>query len=149
MSKDLVTIATFTDPSQAHLMKGKLEQSGILCCIQDESVSNILPHYSMATGGMRLQVPSDDVERAEEVKKEIIDPQGRWSGTQEDCAPSAAGAQDVFVQPDPVVCPQCGSDDISSKRINIIMAVLSIITILPILFRRPQWICGKCGHKWK
>lgn len=64
---DLVTIAQFTDPLKANVLRACLESHGIFAYVWGEhlGVANIL--LSTASGGMRLQVRSDQEAQAREV----------------------------------------------------------------------------------
>jgi hypothetical protein len=58
------TIATFNTSAEAHLARLRLEAEDIDCFIADENVVSIAWHYSLATGGIKLQVDAADVPRA-------------------------------------------------------------------------------------
>jgi type III secretory pathway lipoprotein EscJ len=66
----LVTILTVSYPHELVVIKGKLESEGIACYTQDELMAQIAPFYSNAIGGVKLQVPEDQVARALEILKE-------------------------------------------------------------------------------
>jgi hypothetical protein len=54
-----VTIATFSEPTSAHIARLRVESQDIPCIIADENMGTALWHYSIATGGIKLQVPQD------------------------------------------------------------------------------------------
>src|SRR6478609_8075277 len=54
---DWVTVATFGESAAAHVARLKLENEGIPVFIADENIGVALWHYSIATGGIKLQVP--------------------------------------------------------------------------------------------
>lgn len=60
------TIATFSTPTEAHVARLLLEANDIDCFIADEHTVSTAWHYSLATGGMKLQVDASDVSRAVE-----------------------------------------------------------------------------------
>ena len=64
---DLVTVAQFSDPLKANVLRAYLESHGIFAYIWGEhlGVANIF--LSTASGGMRVQVRSDQVDQAREV----------------------------------------------------------------------------------
>jgi hypothetical protein len=64
---DLVTIKHFVNPLQASLARSQLESEGIFVHLWGEhlGIANIV--FSAATGGMRLQVRSDQADRAREI----------------------------------------------------------------------------------
>ncbi|HON51981.1 MAG TPA: DUF2007 domain-containing protein [Bacteroidales bacterium] len=59
-----VTIQTFTYAHEAYIAQSKLESFGIETFLQDELTTQIIPVYSYATGGVKLQVHEQDVEKA-------------------------------------------------------------------------------------
>lgn len=73
---DWVTIATFTYPSQAVILKGRFESEGIECYLKDELTAQVNPFYSNAIGGVKLQVMSQDVPKAVVILRELGYPVG-------------------------------------------------------------------------
>lgn len=64
---DFIEIRRYNNYVAANIAKGLLEDNGIECFLQDEAVSTIMPHLSIATGGIKLSVPSDQQEPAEKL----------------------------------------------------------------------------------
>jgi hypothetical protein len=64
---DLVTVAAFQNPLQANLLRACLESRGIFAYVWGEhlGMANIL--WSMAGGGIRVQVRSDQAVQATEI----------------------------------------------------------------------------------
>jgi hypothetical protein len=60
----IVTIATFSYPTEAHLNKAKLESEGIDAFVADEHIVQANWLYSLAIGGVRLQVKESEAEEA-------------------------------------------------------------------------------------
>ena len=56
------TIAKFTKPEDAHLLRMRLESAGFEAYVQDENMIQIDPFYSNAIGGVRVQVVDQDVD---------------------------------------------------------------------------------------
>ncbi len=79
MSDDLVTVATFMNPVQADFARAILEMDGIECRLVDETFSNVAPFYSLAIGGVKLQVRESDAPRAVAAlrRKETTGKEGR------------------------------------------------------------------------
>jgi hypothetical protein len=67
---NLITVATFSNAIDAHIIMGKLESEGIQCFLKDEHTVTANPMYEIAYGGIKLQVPEKDVEAAKEILKE-------------------------------------------------------------------------------
>ncbi|BDD08259.1 hypothetical protein FUAX_06910 [Fulvitalea axinellae] len=59
----LTTIKTFDSSIEANLAKTKLENAGIQCVLFDENMGSLDP-YSIAVGGIRLNVLAEDIEKA-------------------------------------------------------------------------------------
>ena len=64
-----ITLKTFTYPSEAYILRGKLESEGIECFIKDELTIQSNPLYSNAIGGVKLQVKESDFNQAVEILK--------------------------------------------------------------------------------
>ena len=67
---DFITIATFSNAIDAHIIKGRLENEGITCFLKDEHTVTANPMYEIAYGGIKLQVTNQDVDIAREILKE-------------------------------------------------------------------------------
>jgi hypothetical protein len=63
----LVTLETYMNAMQAHLVKNQLQAMGIRCVLADEFAVSMTWHLSNAIGGIKVQVAEEDLERAEEV----------------------------------------------------------------------------------
>ena len=60
----MTTIATFTKPEDAHLLRMRIEAGGIPAFIQDENLVQIDWLLANAIGGVRVQVADEDVAAA-------------------------------------------------------------------------------------
>ena len=128
------TIATFSKPEEAHLLRTRLEAAEIPAFVQDEHFVQMDWFYSNAIGGVRVQVEDDDLADAREFLAA-------------DSPQSAPDAVDV-------VCPVCGSHSIAPNEFPRRMAFLSLL-IFPVLsffaapcalFRRHQRRCAACDY---
>ena len=125
----MTTIATFTKPEEAHLVKMRLEAAGIEAVILDENVIQIDMLFSNAMGGVRLQVADEAVADAREFLAADV------------AAPAAPRAER---------CPKCGSTVIASERFSRRLAYLSLLLLgIPFLFFRRRNRCESCLHTWK
>ncbi len=59
-----ITVISFTYPHEAHLVKGVLENRGILVSLKDELTVQVNNFYANAIGGVKLQVREVDYEFA-------------------------------------------------------------------------------------
>lgn len=65
--RDLVTVECFTEVWEAHILRARLEAEGLLASIADEHLVSMDWFYSNAIGGVRVQVPACELERAREI----------------------------------------------------------------------------------
>lgn len=63
----MITIASFSKPEEAHLLRLRLEAGGVAAYVQDENVIQTYWLYSNAIGGVRVQISEDDLEAAREI----------------------------------------------------------------------------------
>ena len=66
---DYAILRTFTNYVDAHIVKGRLEAAGIPCWLKDEHLSALLldPVFINAIAGIKLMVPVDMLQKAEDV----------------------------------------------------------------------------------
>ena len=64
MKKNWITVKSFETPGEAHVLQSLLQHHDIDSFIQDEMTVSMDWLYSQALGGVRLQVRSEDLERA-------------------------------------------------------------------------------------
>ena len=64
---ELVTVGIYSHVYEADLAVSRLESEGIMAFAADEFMVNLNWLYSNAIGGVRLQVPAPDAERAREI----------------------------------------------------------------------------------
>lgn len=127
VTDEFVTIDRFFDPVEARIVAGRLEAAGIpvhLLGIHHVSANWML---AVALGGVRLQVPQTRVEEAKHLLSE-----------------------DVALDPDSVVCPQCGQVD--SVPHNSASWKASLLTThlfgVPLPWTSKRHRCISCGHVW-
>jgi hypothetical protein len=61
---EVITIAKFGNFIEANLAQQDLEAEGIMAFLADETTINMAWHFTVAVGGIRLQVPEPEVEQA-------------------------------------------------------------------------------------
>ena len=64
MRDKIITLRTFSNSSEARIVKAKLDAYGIPCMLSDENIVGINPIYDHSLGGVRLRVFEKDAERA-------------------------------------------------------------------------------------
>lgn len=62
-----VTVGSYSFPHEAHLARAKLESVGIPAFVADEYTINMQWLYSQALGGVKVQVPEQFAEEAQEL----------------------------------------------------------------------------------
>ena len=68
MKTKLVHLATFSNTISAHLLRTKLESEGIPSFLNNENITNLLPHYFNIMGsGVQVLVPSEKLEEAQNI----------------------------------------------------------------------------------
>lgn len=126
----LVTVATFHLLKDALPARLQLESDGLDCVLLDETIAGLNPIYTLAGGGMRLQVRAADAARARELLGFAP-------------LPSAL----------PHPCPECGSTDTHRadrhRRWAFFLIFFALIDIRIFPAYRPTWRCAACGHEWK
>jgi len=143
-----VTVATFDTSAAAHIARLRLEFEDIDCFIADENIVSLAWHYSIATGGIKLQVPAPQVERA---------------------AALLAGRVELNDEPqldDADRCPRCGSqwitrDGFTLRRIigmgflsatacslHWVLGGLLLSACVIAIVRASGFRCEDCDHPW-
>jgi hypothetical protein len=68
---DLVLIARFFTPVEAHMLQSRLEAEGVPTVVADAQIVGVNPLLTMAVGGVRVLVSESDFERAREIVSAI------------------------------------------------------------------------------
>ena len=132
----LTTIKTFETPIEAHLLKVKFESEDVPCFLFDEEIVQLNPLYNVATGGVKLKVREEDIERAREILKEyeqakLTDESGQL-----------------------VSSPACSSTELyhgfkSMKgTAGIISAVVSFLCAVFPIYWKTVYKCKDCGEEF-
>jgi hypothetical protein len=70
---DLVTVSTAFNPADAQLTRSRLEAAGFHAIVTNELAALSMDGYSMATGGIRVQVPDDEAAEAKEFLESSVE----------------------------------------------------------------------------
>lgn len=65
--KEYITVAIFNYQHETFIIKNLLEQEGIKYIFENETLVSIDPFASIAYGGIKLKVHSNDLERAKQI----------------------------------------------------------------------------------
>jgi DNA-directed RNA polymerase subunit RPC12/RpoP len=134
MPERLITIATFNEVTEAHILKGRLESEGILCFLGDEHIVGAHPFYAVAVGGVKLKVTENDVEEAKAILKNIRQGDTLYDY---DTIDMASSISEESAATKTVKCPSCGSNDTAVRPY-----------FLEPLFGT-KYKCHSCGNSWK
>ncbi len=152
---DWITIATFTYPHQAAILKGRLEEEGILCFLKDENTIAANPFYSNAVGGVKIQVREDDGVKAGEIVKDYFSLLNNGEGNTLDVHEVYKTEESVESDNANVICPFCGSADVnrdksSSYAMALIGMILGFLLFVPLIFTGgKKHHCFNCGRDFK
>jgi hypothetical protein len=135
----LITIATFTNPLEAHIVRGRLQAEGIESFVAHEHHIWANWFLSTALGGVKLQVRPEDVHQAGEILRQ------EQSGDYETLL-EESDKMDAAPRP---TCPVCRSEDITSiRRSGRISLFIVWLSSLPLPYSSVTMACRRCGHTW-
>lgn len=83
LSKRFVTVATFTTPLQAELVRGRLEDDGVPAFVSDAEMVTVDWTTSNAIGGVKVKVTAGDAERARVLLSEPVEELEDYEGPTE------------------------------------------------------------------
>ncbi|MCP4366910.1 MAG: tetratricopeptide repeat protein [Deltaproteobacteria bacterium] len=134
----LVTIASYSYPTEAYIVKGRLESEGIWSYVADAETVTVNWLYSNAIGGVKLRVREADRKKAQEIlahEAEAIE----WDDEE---------YEDEEYEEE--VCPICKSQNTDYEKYAMKLVFLSwLILSVPLPFLKRKWKCQDCGHTWK
>ncbi len=133
-----IAVGSYCGPIEAHLAKGRLTVEGIPAWLAHEHHVWADWCKSQALGGVRIYVPEKYAVSAFEILSV------HNSGANEQLL------NDIGINIDEFVCPQCGSNQINSKfpLFDLLLAVISLSVAVVLPPRRIAHRCCQCGNKW-
>ncbi|MFA0960408.1 DUF2007 domain-containing protein [Roseivirga sp. BDSF3-8] len=133
----LVTLRSFPNHVEAHLLKTKLESEDIPCFIFDENMVTMNPLYNVTVGGIKVKVLEEDQARAQQLLEDM------------------EGLPYKNDQEEDVTCPNCGSKKlyghfISNKGIKGVLSSVSafLLAVFPI-YVRTVYKCKNCDFEFR
>ena len=139
-NEKIITVHTFTFPNEAVIIRSRLESEGILCFVQDELTTQLLPFYSNTVGGAKLQVKESDAPRAIEILKEA-----GILGDENEQPEVKKEKRQVKMVGDKPICPFCDSEEIAAvKRPGWLFLLTSLPFIAPSPFLNRKYYCFDC-----
>lgn len=137
MANGFAVVAGYRDVLDARLAMSKLESEGIECSLANEYLIGVVWRLSNAVGGLQVQVPLADLDRARAI-------------LETDASRDLGGVLDETPAfPYSETCPQCGSEDLRVIRWSRYAAALATLTGIPIPFWHTRVKCQSCGNRWK
>lgn len=129
----LAVVRTYSHAMEAQMACGALRAEGIEAQIADEHLVTQDWLLSNAVGGVRVQVPTAQLEEARAVIGKID---------------AEAVAEDR-----PLICPNCESDDTRFEPAKGLKKVLLVVAIIvtggfALLMRPAYKHCNACGARW-
>ena len=136
----LTTVASFAEPWNAHILRGRLEAEGIFVLIVDELQVGLNWPWALALGGVKVQVPDEQWQSAIEIARLCLAGDFRRE------------LEPVFGPLDGPQCPHCRSDRFTSRRPIPRLVLLAILywvfeVIFPVSASRHR--CRACGTAWR
>ena len=64
---DLIMVARLFDPTEAEMLRGRLEAEGVPAIVADAHTARVISALQVAIGGVRILVPEAYLEKAREV----------------------------------------------------------------------------------
>ncbi len=136
----LTTIATFTEPWEAHLFAGRLKAEGLAATVTHEHhIWNIWP-IATALRGVKVQVPEHEAEAARAI----------WRACREGDYHDMM-AEEFGDEPDSFKCPKCGSREVRSWHTwsESLTSLASVFFGAASLPAQPSgYRCKQCGERW-
>jgi hypothetical protein len=130
----LVTVSSHINPTEAHIMRCRLEADGIDAYVAHEHHVGLYWLQATALGGAKVQVDADDAGAATEIVGAVERGEYALPDTAEDAK----------------VCPGCGSSDVLPDKTTWRISMLSILLLsFPLPFSRRRLRCLACGHAGK
>lgn len=144
--EDLITLATFSHPTEADPVVAWLESEGIECFLTNEHTVTMNWLYSNAIGGVGVQVKAADVEQANEILQVISNP----DAIGKESAPTDFEADQGNEDATDIRCPQCGSENVYYEKFSrrLVFASWVLLTV-PLPFFKKKWKCQECEHLFK
>jgi hypothetical protein len=132
----LVTLKTFDNAIDAHMVCSKLESEGINTFIFDENIVALNPLYNNLIGGIKVKISESDYDKTTEVLNEVkatplTDENGKT-----------------------ITCPKCNAESISVgfKSMKDVGGILTLmfsflLMVFPFYFKTVKK-CDQCGFEF-
>lgn len=124
----IIIFKTFDNPVEANIVRGLLLDHDIECFLKDENIVGLNPLYSNATGGIKLMLKEEDLEKASQIIEQTTE-----------------NYKNEFK------CPKCGSLEVNfitnkKNSTNWFSIALSFITLTYPIYLEKKYECTNCGN---
>lgn len=138
-NENIVVYQTFSDPVNAHIVKGLLDANGIDCFISDENIVSVNPLYSQAVGGVKLNVFEKDILRINSLLNAGITTEETEVTEKTDSS---------------IVCPNCNSQNVAyggsvKRKFGLWNMILPFLLMVYPFTMRKAYHCFNCDHEFK
>jgi hypothetical protein len=139
-SEKIVVYETFADPIKANIVKGLLESYGIECFLTDENIVTLNALYSIAVGGVKLNIFEKDIDKVSSIlQSENMPSEVKNLGDEEKSK---------------LVCPNCHSQNVSyggsvKRKFNFWHVFISFLLMMYPIAMRKTFHCFDCEHEFK
>ncbi len=134
---NLITVKTFDNTIDAHILMARLENEGVPCFLVDDNLVSINPMYAHVVGGIKLKIHEADQDKAIAVLRDI---------EQTEITNDAGEI---------IMCPVCNSTEYYTnfKSVNDVGSFLSVVFsficgVIP-FYVKNVYRCKKCNHEFK
>jgi hypothetical protein len=133
----IVTFESYYDPMLAHIVRTRLEASGIQCFIADDNTIGANPLYNQAVGGIKLKVFEQDIARCREIL--AADDSLREQDYHE--IDSETNAH--------IVCPYCASTNVVNTAGKDEGFMASLMNLVNPFYIQKSWHCNNCKQSFE
>ncbi len=136
--REMVTVASFARVIDAHMLQSALVAQGIDAVVTDEHLVGINWYLANAVGGVKVQVPADELDRARDALGEIA------SSYRSEPEPEPIHEEECFPP-----CPQCGSRRVRRLRVSWLSFLTLFLSVEALLIPSRRYFCEACGRRWR
>ena len=142
MDERIITFESYYDPMLAHIIRTRLEASGVSCYIADENTIGANPLYNQAVGGVKIKIFERDLSKCQQILANEGD----------------LHEQDHFeIDNDTntyVVCPYCASTNVGdfgleNKDGQPSSMFSSFMNLVNPFYVQLNWHCFNCKHDFE
>lgn len=134
----LITVATFDDPTIAHISRSRLESAGVRAVLDGEHHVAMDWFITNAVGGVKLLVDRANRDAALQILSENRSETIETDEFDDD-------SDGLILKR----CPNCNSPETYRERLHRKWIFISILLLgMPLPFFSRKMICERCDHRW-